>query len=160
MATDNGFNLELYGIPFDYEKMYRDLYSTHLIFDVEETDSEISWKFHDKNINIIAKYMKPQTSGANISPFSQRNLPSKKHEISKDEISIYREIIDDKCLDDKLEVGRVTMRFIMEFIPQKYREYRNQDMKSLMKMKMLKGKEFIHSIGLWNEYLEYLKENL
>lgn len=33
-------------------------------------------------------------------------------------------------------------------------------MKSYMRKKMLKGKEFIHSEGHWNDYLKYLKKEI
>lgn len=33
-------------------------------------------------------------------------------------------------------------------------------MKEDMKLKMLKGKEYIHSIGKWDEYIKYIKTEL
>ena len=35
-----------------------------------------------------------------------------------------------------------------------------ENIKADMVLKGLKGKEYIHSIGKWNEYIEYLKTNL
>lgn len=32
--------------------------------------------------------------------------------------------------------------------------------KADMKLKGLKGKEYIHSIGKWDKYIKYLKENI
>ena len=32
--------------------------------------------------------------------------------------------------------------------------------KADMALKGLKGKEYIHSIGKWNDYIKYLEENL
>ena len=35
-----------------------------------------------------------------------------------------------------------------------------EDIKADMALKGLKGKEYIHSIGEWNNYIKYLQENL
>ena len=35
-----------------------------------------------------------------------------------------------------------------------------EDINADMALKGLKGKEYIHSIGKWNEYLNYLQKNL
>lgn len=42
----------------------------------------------------------------------------------------------------------------------KKRLYRGVDMKTYMRKKMLKGKEFIHSEGHWNDYLKYLRKEI
>ena len=35
-----------------------------------------------------------------------------------------------------------------------------EDIKADMVLKGLKGKEYIHSLGKWNDYIKYLKDNL
>ena len=35
-----------------------------------------------------------------------------------------------------------------------------EDIKADMALKCLKGKEYIHSIGKWNEYIDYLRKEL
>lgn len=35
-----------------------------------------------------------------------------------------------------------------------------EDIKADMQLKGLKGKEYIHSIGKWNEYISYLENNI
>lgn len=35
-----------------------------------------------------------------------------------------------------------------------------ENIKSDMKLKGLKGKEYIHSIGKWNDYVNYLEKEL
>lgn len=160
MAVDNGFDLNIYGNPFDYEKMYKDLYALNFIFNIFETDGEIVWRFKDKDIEKMFKYITPQTSGANISPFSPRNLPKKKYEIPKEQINVYKEIINSNELENKLVIGLITTRFIKDFIPKNQAIYRNKNMDAVMKQSQLSGKEFIHSIGMWDEYLKYLKQEI
>lgn len=41
-----------------------------------------------------------------------------------------------------------------------YYENAWKDIKSDMKLKGLKGKEYIHSIGEWDNYINYLNNNL
>ena len=43
---------------------------------------------------------------------------------------------------------------------QKSKQYRTIDLKKDMKKKCLKTKEYIHSLGEWNEYIEYLKKEI
>ena len=42
----------------------------------------------------------------------------------------------------------------------KNKAYKSKDIKADMKLKKLKGKEYIHSIGMWSEYLNYLKKEI
>lgn len=160
IGAEKGLDIESYGNPFNYSKFYKDLENNKVVFDIYESDEEIGWKFQAKDIELIAKYMKPQTSGAKISPFSPKNLPKRQYDIAKAQIEEYKRILDDANLDDKLVVGRITSEFIMRIIPKKHKKYAKTDMKALMKKEMLKGKEFIHSIGLWDEYMDFLRKEL
>lgn len=144
---------------YDYENFYNSLLDTKIIFDIEETDSEILWKFKDKDIELMAEVMQAQTNGADISPFSTKNLPKEKYEINTDDLRLYKEIKDSISKETLLSLGRLTNRFISEIMA-KNKLYKNVNMKELMRKKMLKGKEFIHSEGFWNEYLKFLRENI
>lgn len=160
LGQDLGINLSAYGESFNYEKFYKDLYSKKIVFDIEETDEEILWKFDNKNMNIIANYMKPLTSGASISPFSTKNLPKAKYTIPAEDIDKYKKICQAHPEFSPLQIANISSNFIFNVIPKKNKNYKNQDMKALMKLKMLKSKEFIHVLGMWEEYLEYLENNL
>ena len=48
-----------------------------IITDTRITDEEVLIYFKDKNLNKIIHLLKPRTVGAEISPFSKRNLPRK-----------------------------------------------------------------------------------
>lgn len=160
IGAELGLNIESYGKPFNYRSFYKDLENKEVVFDIYESDEEVGWKFHAKHMDLIAKYMSPQTSGASISPFSPKNLPKKKYEIAKAQIEEYKRILSDSNLDDKLVVGRITTEFITQIIPKKHRQYSKVDMKALMRKEMLKGKEFIHFLGYWDEYLAFLEQRL
>lgn len=144
---------------YDYEKYYRVLEDTKVVFNIEETDSEILWKFHDKNIELMTKYMLPQTSGASISPLSTKNLPKQKYDIPNANMKEYEEITKAMPEGSYLLISHLTNRFIND-IMSKNKAYKNINLKELMKKKMLKGKEFIHSEGFWSEYMQFLRENI
>lgn len=161
IATEIGINVNDYmkNNLFDYNLFYKELNKNKTVFNIEETDSEVLWKFTDRNMKLMASAMQAQTTGANISPFSPKNLPKdKSYVIPPHEIEVYREITDAIPKENKLTIGRFTSNYISEIIPKKHKEYTKEDMKSLMKLKRLKGKEFIHSLGLWDDYIEYLRK--
>lgn len=62
-----------------------------------ETDQEVIFNFHMSNMELVAELCKAKTSGANISPFSVKNLPRDKPKWNKYEPKdkeLYDEMID------------------------------------------------------------------
>lgn len=143
----------------DYDSLYSVLNANKTIFDIMENDEEIEFKFNAKDIELIAKYLKPQTSGADISPFSSRNFPKSSYTILSMEIEEYNEIISSVSKDNKLQIGLITKRFITNILA-KDKAYKTIDIKTDMRKKCLKGKEYIHSMGYWDKYLIYLRKSL
>lgn len=142
------------------KKLYEsELKTSKFIYDICELDSEVTFKIHKKNSDKIIPLLKPKTSGADISPFSSKNLPKIEYLIPKDELREYEDIIAPLKEDGKLLVlSKLTQNYIK--LLSKKRLYRGVDMKTYMRKKMLKGKEFIHSEGHWNDYLKYLREEI
>ena len=124
-----------------------------------ENDEEVEFKFNAKNIELIAKYLKPQTSGADISPFSTKNLPKREYSIPDGELAAYQTIIGDIPKSSILVVSHITQRFITDILS-KDKLYRSKDIKVEMRKSMLKGKDFIHYSGAWDQYLKYLKKEI
>ena len=143
----------------DYGTLYSILNKDKTVFDIMENDEEIEFKFNAKNIELIAKYMKPQTSGADISPFSTRNLLKLSYTIPNEDLRDYLEITNRIPKEDKWLISRITNEF-MNNILSKNTLYKTITMKTDMRKKMLKGKEYIHSMGYWDEYIKYLKKEL
>lgn len=144
---------------FDYDRFYKDLLNHEIIFDIEETDEEVLWKFKYKNESSVIPYMQPLTNGASISPFSTRNLPTKKYVISEDDLAVYKEITNNSN-KDILFIAQITRGFISDYIPSKYHQYKGVNMNKLMKKECLKGKEFIHSLGLWSDFIKYIEDKI
>lgn len=143
----------------DQSLFNKDIEDSKFISDILETDSEVTFRFPYKNSEKIIPLLNPKTSGAGISPFSSRNLPKQNYEIPTKNIEVYKSIIDSIPKEDKLVISRITNAFISSVMA-KSKQYKKTDMKSLMRKKMLKGKEFIHSEGYWNQYIDYLKTQL
>lgn len=143
----------------DYETLYSILNKDKTVFDIRENDEEIEFKFNAKNIELIAKYLKPQTSGADISPFSSKNLPKASYVIPTDDLEEYKKITDSVPKENKLMIGHITKEF-MSNILSKDKLYRTVSMKVHMKQKMLRNKEYIHSMGYWDRYIKYLEKEL
>lgn len=103
--------------------------------------------------------MNLQTSGSDISPFSTRNLPKASYIIPNDCIEEYKKITMDIPIGDKLIITHITTNFLNDILS-KDKLYRTVDIKSDMRKKMLKIKEYIHSVGYWHKYIKYLGEKI
>lgn len=129
-----------------------------MIFDIEETDTEILFKFKYSNSDKIIPLLKPKTCGANISPFSSKNLPrNKDYKIPDEELQLYKKILKNIPENQRLNIGIMTNNFIKTLAT---RRNTMENIKADMRLKGLKSKEYIHCIGKWNNYINYLKENM
>lgn len=102
--------------------------------------------------------LKPKTSGSNISPFSSKNLPlNKDFKIPDEDLNLYKEIVAKISQERILDLTHSTNSFIKSLATKKNPI---ENIKTDMKLKGLKGKEYIYSIGEWDKYIKFLKENL
>lgn len=129
-----------------------------LIFDIEETDSEVLFKFKYSDSSKIIPLLKPKTSGASISPYSVKNLPKNKTYIIPDEdLVLYKNTVAKIPPERILTITHSTNNFIKSLATKKNPM---ENIKADMRKKCLKGKEYIHSIGKWQEYIQYLQDNI
>lgn len=128
-----------------------------LIFDIEETDAEILFKFKFINSDKIIPLLKPKTSGSQISPFSSKNLPKSNFKIPEYKLTQYKEIVSKIPPEKLLTLSRMTHSYLQTLVTKKNTW---ENIKSDMRLKCLKGKEYIYCIGKWDEYLVYLKNNI
>ena len=134
-----------------------DKINQNLIFDYTETDSEVLFKFHYKNSNTILPLLSPRTSGAGISPYSTKNLPKSSYVIPEEDLAEYKKIVSKIQPEHVLTITHITNNFIKGLATKKNSI---ENIKSDMKLKCLKGKEYIHSIGKWEDYLKFLEEGV
>jgi uncharacterized protein YlzI (FlbEa/FlbD family) len=101
--------------------------------------------------------MQPMTNGKDTSPFSKKNLPKAKYTIPEKDLEKYKEIIKDIPKTEALRISRISDKFdtvIQKKMGKKY------DVKAERKKAMLKQKEFVHKIGLWSDYLEFMSKHI
>lgn len=128
------------------------------IFDIEETDEEVLFKFKYINSDKIIPLLKPKTSGANISPFSTRNLPKNKgYKIPDEDLALYKEIVTKIPPERILVLTHITNSYIKTLVN---RRNTMDKIRADMKLKGLSGKNYIHSIGKWKDYIKYMEKNL
>lgn len=133
--------------------------------DIIENDEEVEFKFKASDIEIVAELMKARTSGANISPFSTRNLPKTDVEIPTEEIARYKEITSVIPKTDLLLISRLTNEFLENILQKDIRRTtRNKKYEYKSEMKKLKlarqVKEYIWTKNYWDKYLDYLKKEI
>ena len=139
-------------------KYINDNFGKDVISNVIETNAEVFFRFNAKYDDKIIPLLKPKTSGASISPFSSKNLPKNKdYKIPDEELSMYKNIVAKIPRERILNITHITSDFIKSLTTKKNNL---ENIKADMALKGLKGKEYIHSIGKWDEYIKYLKERM
>lgn len=135
-----------------------------LYFNYRETDEEVEFYFKAKDITPIAELLKAKTNGANISPFSTKNLPKANVEIPTAEIERYKAITAEVEKGDLLIIHRITTDFLSNFLEKRCKKLGNKkfdyavDMKKMMMSRM--AKEYIYTKGFWDEYLKFLQKKI
>lgn len=129
-----------------------------------ETDEEVEFRFKAKDIEPIAELLNVKTGGANISPFSNKNLPKADVEIPMEEIERYKAITAEVQKADLLIIHRITSDFLSNILEKKYKKLKgkqfdlNTDMKKMKMSRM--SKEYIWSKGMFDEYLKFLEDKI
>lgn len=141
----------------DKEVFKNDIDKSNLILNIVETDGEVIFQFHSKHMEQLEPYLKPKTSGADISPFSSRNLPKVKYTIPDEDLVAYKEIIENIPKNQLIALVHTTNNFLKSLATRKNTW---ENIKADMSLKGLKGKDYIHCIGKWDDYIKYLKRNL
>lgn len=129
-----------------------------------ESDEEVWFRFEAKYIDTVAELLKAKTIGADISPFSSKNLPKADIEIPTEEIERYKSVVAEVQKEDLLIIHRFTTGFLTDILEKKYRKLEGKgfdcsvDMKKMMMARM--AKEYIWTKGMWEEYLDYMKKKI
>ena len=100
----------------DYDQLYNLLIEEGTIKEIKQNDEEIEFKFKAKNIELVAKYLKPKTGGAGISPFSARNLPKPEqaYTIPDEDLKEYRTITSSVPKDKLVILSQITKAFLSQ----------------------------------------------
>lgn len=142
---------------YNYDTLYKDSKLNEIINTIIETDEEVLFRFKYDKMELLEKYLKPKTNAPKRSPFSTKNLPKRTYNIPDEELKPYKEIVSKIPPERILSISHTTDNFIKSLATKKTSL---DDIKADMKLKCLKGKEYIHYIGKWNEYIKYLNTEL
>lgn len=132
----------------------------------KDEKEEVQFYFLASDIDTVAELMKAKTHGANISPFSPKNLPkSKDVEIPLEEMQKYKAItgaIDKKHL---LLIKDINAAFLTNILEKDIRRRAKNKTFSwkedARKLKLSRQvKEYIYHRGYWDKYLEYLDKKI
>lgn len=130
----------------------KEIKKTGIIYGAEVLDQEVIFFFKDKDMDYMAKYLKPRTSGASISPFSKKNLPKSDYKIPKKDEDEYKKIMNTfpkRQMGDRTVPNGILITKINKKIIKKHKITEKPNMKA---------KQTIHSNGLWDEYLTELRK--
>lgn len=133
------------------------------VFDCDDSDEEVIFKFDASDIETVTSFIKPKTSGAAISPFSSKNLPKANVDIPEDKLAKYKSLISK--LDNPLAIRGFNTSFLDNVLAKKLRPKGRRkpfDYKSdMMAMKLSHDvKGYIWSKGLFEDYLEFLEKEI
>ena len=82
---------------------------------------------------------------------------NKSYKIPDEELKSYKDLTRKLTQKDMILLGKYTTSFLQSLVTKKNNW---ENIKADMAIKCLKGKEYIHSIGKWNDYIEYLRKEL
>lgn len=136
-------------------KLYEsEIYNDLTIFNLYETDEEVLFRFKARDMNKLEKYLKPRTNGANISPFSSKNRVKNKYEIPSGDLIRYKDLIKDLPKEQLVLLGKEVRNFL-KTLANKKKSY--EEIKTDIIKNGFGNKEYIHSIGKWDNFLECIE---
>ncbi len=133
-----------------------------IITDYYETSSDYVIQFHSDDIEKIAEIVTPHTNGKSIRPYSVKNLPKGRYEINEeDELKFINLLKGLEQTEKLIVVNKAISEFDKLFIARRIKEFgKKYDYKAEKRASMLKSKNFIHSVGMWEDFLEIIKKTL
>lgn len=132
------------------QRIVEELKNDKYIDSVDILDFEVLFTFNIKYLDIINEIVHIKTSGANISPFSVKNLPKKEYEIPKSDLETYKTIIKHFNANQILTYGNNFFKDILQISNANF----------LIKKERLKRNQWIHKNGYWDEWIKYLRSQL
>lgn len=111
--------------------------------------------FYDCDINKIASIVKPKTSGAKIKWNDNRNLPKVEYIIPEEDNKKLSKVISKLSKTEKMRIIKTCNSAFLKSISNK-----KFDAKVEMKKSRLNPKEYIHSIGMWDRYIRFIKKEI
>lgn len=124
-----------------------------------ENDEEVDFLFKQTDMDVVTQLLKAKTIGKDTACYSIKNLPKSDYNIPQKEINEYKVISARVEKSDLLILSQITNGFLYDIIAKKYRRI---EVKSDIRKKCMSRqiKEYIHSMGEWENYLKYLSDEI
>jgi len=137
-------------------KKIKETYPDMWINVTEESSYDYIIEFNAEDIEKIASIVKPRTNGAKIRPLSEKNLPKTPYIIPEKDEKAFSNIIKDMDRVQKMFfVRQCCTEFDEQIQNAKGKKY---NVATERKKSKLTNKQFIHSIGMWKEFVAFTKE--
>ena len=129
-----------------------------LVTNIEKTDSEVIFKIKDKHLPNIIQHLNPVVSGANISPFSTKNLPKKLIVLSEEELEEYKAIVEPIRISNPLIIKTINKDFAKKIC--KKLKMNEAEIAVDAKKEKVGLRDYFYIKGFKEEYLEELKKKV
>ena len=129
-----------------------------LVTNIERTDSEVLFKIKDKHLSNIIQHLNPMVSGANISPFSTKNLPKKKSILTEEELEEYRKIVEPFRISNPLLIKTINKDFVKKI--SKRLKMNEAEIAADAKKETVSLRDYFYLKGFKEEYLKELKKKV
>lgn len=125
---------------------------------LDDFGSDVIILFKESDLDKIADIVKPKTNGKRIPPLSSKNLPRANYKIPEADLQKLQDLL--QPLDKKAKMLS-SKQWIKDFdnVIQK-KKGKKFNITEQRDDSGLKNKEFIHSIGLWDDYCRYVKKQI
>ena len=123
----------------------RDLEASKIIYGTEVLDGDVIFRFDDEYLKSFAKIFKLKTSGSKVQPLSKKNLPKGKYKIPQEDLDKYKLAIANMTGFDIKNKNNIFQKKLLK---------KNKNWVADQKFKGIKFKEYVHSVGLFDEYLK------
>ena len=124
-----------------------------LINEITFYDGELLFIFKAKHLDDWAKIFKLKTSGASISPLSQKNLPKSDYKIPIKDEEKYSDLLSG--INQPFEKAKI-VRTATQRIQSKFTKKQQEEMRKLC----MKSKQYIHYIGKWEDLLNEIEKEM
>ena len=132
-----------------------------LELEYEEVGDDVLIYFNENDIKKIATIVKPRTVGAKIQPFAKRNLSKNalaEYKIPEEDNLKLTKILDQLDKNQKMVFSKKCIKEFDAVIVKK--KGKNYDVIKERDESGLKPKMFIHSIGLWDDYIKFINKEI
>lgn len=145
--------------PKDYKRVVDKLLKQEVILSYLDTEQDFDFHFKAADIDYFVKFLKPETTGASISPFSLKNLPKNPYTIPNEDLQLYDDLIK------KLSMENAEKLVIINQVNSKYKSLKQNELTNFdfgldMRNAKLKFKPYVHHKGWWSEYIIFLQKEL